>query len=76
MFMENKNNNEELKKVIELMIIRMNEKGELDLIYSDYLVHLMNENSIDQVKKAFLDSVSTVIDNISKDLTAIKNSNK
>lgn len=74
--MENKNNNEELKKVIELMIIRMNEKGELDLIYSDYLVHLMNENSIDQVKKAFLDSVSTVIDNISKDLTAIKNSNK
>lgn len=74
--MENKNNNEEIKKIIELMVIRMNEKGELDLIYSDYLVHLMNENPIDQVKKAFVDSVSTIIDNISKDLIAIKNSNK
>lgn len=74
--MENKNNNEEIKKIIELMVIRMNEKGELDLIYSDYLVHLMNENPIDQVKKAFVDSVSTIIDNISKDLITIKNSNK
>ena len=74
--MENKNNNEESKKVLELMVIRMNEKGELDLIYSDYLVHLMNENPIEQVKKAFVDSVGAIIDNISNDLLKIKSQNK
>jgi len=64
--MDNKN------KIVELMVIRLNEEGQIDIIYSDVLVNLMNSNPTDEVKKAIIDSTNSVIENIDKELITLK----
>ena len=59
-------------KIVELMVIRLNEEGQIDIIYSDVLVNLMNSNPTDEVKKAIIDSTNSVIENINKELVKLK----
>lgn len=62
----------EENKIVELLVVRMNDKGELDLIYSDYLVGLISCNPYDKIKETFNNAVGSVLDNIASEIEKVK----
>ena len=63
---------EQLKEVAELIVVRMDKKGALDIIYSDTLVYLLSANPKEEVKKYIVESMESLIDKINQDIETLK----
>lgn len=64
--------NQKLKEIVELIVVRMDKNCSLDIIYSDALVYLLSSNPREEVKKYILNSMESLIDKINEDITSIK----